>query len=146
MVNEEVEEAGTSLGAFYPEHAAVAVVDDAQTAQEFMRALKDSGYPVEAGQVWQPRQIIEGLRELKEGRNPVQKLGAFLSDEDLWQKQYHEFAQQGNAMMVIPAETADDARQIASKLDHNRIRLLRHYGDSVVTDVLPDPGEATPAH
>ncbi|MEX2081108.1 MAG: hypothetical protein WEC33_05785 [Dehalococcoidia bacterium] len=138
MTDQITHDPATSLGAFSPGEAAVAVVQDVVEGQKFADELVKAGYPREGVRLWKPEEVIQGLNDLEERRNPAQWLGAFLSDEDQWAKQYVDFAEAGHAIVMVAATVAEDARAAVDVARRHPVKLMRHYGGNVVTDLLPE--------
>lgn len=136
MDKQVLEEKPTTFGSFNPVGTVLVVADDIAAAAMISEELATAGFESRA---WAPAEVIEGLEAIQNDRNAAQKLGAFLSDEELWSNQYLEFARQGNAFVTATAPKEEDGERAREVIEGRPIRLMRHYGDSVATDLLPRP-------
>jgi hypothetical protein len=130
------EDAPTSMGLFYPEGHILAVIDDRREAERAVQTLRESGVPAEDIELMDGAWFTESIHDIREHRNPLERLLAFLAVEEReFIQAYVEESEAGHSIVVVQAEQADICERVAEVLARHGGRELRHYGRFVITDL-----------
>jgi hypothetical protein len=126
----------TQLGSFYPEGDIVAVLADADTAEQAKSAMLDAGFPQSDVDVVEGAVATATKREFETQRSVLERLEAFLSsDEDSYAQTYAEAAARGRWLIVVHAPTSEAVERARPILAKFHAEYARHYGSTVVTDL-----------
>jgi hypothetical protein len=124
----------TQLGSFYPRDHVIAVMPDRVAVMDGTRELKAAGF--KDIEVWSPTEVIHEQAVAESERNVFQKLGALVSDEENWAREYAEFAAQGQVLVAVLASEPEEAQRAGDILGAFGGHSMRHYGARTVTDLL----------
>jgi hypothetical protein len=129
------------FGIYYPTHHVVAVLRDEVAAREAVDALRRAGWAESDVHPYSAEQALEERTQFLEHRGLKQRMGALLSsavaDEREARDEYLEAAARGSHFLVVYTPTAEQVRRAHVILADHDATAMRHYGDSVMTD-LPD--------
>jgi hypothetical protein len=130
----------TQLGTLYPRDHVVAAIPETAAAHEAAGELGRAGIPATDIHMHAPATVVAYEERREEEQNPIQKLGAFISDEDEWANQYREFAEQGEWLLVVRAEDDETAERVRDVLLPHGAHHMRHYRGATVLDLV-DPDQ-----
>jgi hypothetical protein len=127
------------FGVYYPTHHVVAVLRDDLAARAATDALQRAGWSGPDIHHYTGEQVLEGRRQYLEQRSLTQRLGALVStvvaDEREARDEYLEAATRGYHFLVVYAPSAEQVHRAHVILAGHDAWAMRHYGDSVMTDL-----------
>jgi hypothetical protein len=113
---------------FNPEGFLVAILQDADQAEQARAALADAGFAETDLRVQTSRQILESWERFQAERSLAQRVVGALTDDPDAIEQYFGYARQGcSALWVRVPEEAGAKRAVRALADH-QVLHIRYYG------------------
>ena len=129
----------TSLGNPYPRDDVVAVIDDKETAEHAVRALRDAGLPEEDVDILDGPSAVEVSRSFLRGRGRLQKFEAWLStlfsDEASYAETYMLEAERGHYLVFAHAAQPEVVERVSQVLRAYGAHEMRYYALMTVTEL-----------
>jgi hypothetical protein len=128
-------------GVFYPTHHVVAALPDEAHARAAAAALARAGWAPGDVHHYSAEQVLEERRRFLERRSVTDRLSELVSsiiaDEREARDEYLEAAARGAHFLLVRAPSAEQVQRTRLILTGYDAWEMRHYGDSVVTDLPP---------
>jgi hypothetical protein len=129
----------TLLGNIYPLDDVVAVIDDKESAEQALRALRDAGLPDDDMDLLDGPMVVEADQSLRQRGGRLRKFEAWLSavfsDEADYARTYVLEAQRGHYLVVAHAAEPEVVQRVSQVLRANGAHGMRHYELLTVTDL-----------
>jgi hypothetical protein len=129
----------TSLGNPYPRDDVVAMIDDRESAERAVRALRDAGLPEDDVDLLDGPSVVEANRSFRQRRGRLQRLEAWLSslfsDEAAYATAYVLEGERGHYLVIAHAAQPEVVERISQVLRAHGARDMRHYELLTVTDL-----------
>jgi hypothetical protein len=120
---------------FAPEGFLVAILEDADQADQARAALADAGFAGRDLRVYTSRQILDSWEWFRAQRSQAQRVVGALTDDPDTIEQYFGYARQGrSALWVHVPDDADAKRAVRCLADHPVLHI-RHYGHGGQEDI-----------
>jgi hypothetical protein len=127
----------TMLGTYYPKNYVVAVLPDAESANQSIAALRKAGWGDGEIEHYTGDFVLAHHAAQEEQRGLLETIGsAFASDERVAYDQYLDEAKRGRHFITVFAPTLDHAHKVRDVLATSGAFGMRHYGDLEMTDLL----------
>jgi hypothetical protein len=126
----------TEAGFPYPENDLLAVVDDRETGERALAALRQAGIPADDAELLSGGRFLDRVNSLRERHRLLQAIG--LSDERDIIQGYVEEAEKGHCLVVVHAADPDVVQRVRHVLQDNGAHDLHHWERHTITD-LSDP-------
>jgi hypothetical protein len=113
---------------FNPRGFLVAILDDADKAEQAKAALADAGFADRDLRVYTSQQILDSWERFQAERSLAQRVAGAVTDDPDTIELYFGYAREGrSALWVHVPEEADAKRAIRALADH-QVLHIRHYG------------------
>ena len=113
---------------FNPQGFLVAILQDADQAEQARVALADAGFAHRHLRVYSSRQILDSWERFQAERSLTQRVAGALTDDPDTIELYFGYARQGrSALWVRVPDEADADRAVRYLADH-QVLHFRHYG------------------
>jgi hypothetical protein len=120
---------------FAPEGFLVAILEDADQAEEARVALAEAGFAERDLRVYTSSQILDSWERFQAERTLAQRVAGALTDDPATIELYFGYARAGrSALWVHVPDEADAKRAIRSLADH-QVLHFRHYGHDSQQDL-----------
>ena len=120
---------------FAPEGFLVAILNDADQAEEARVALAEAGFADRDLRVYTSQQILDSWERFQAERSLPQRVAGAIADHPDTIEQYFGYARQGrSALWVHVPEDADAKRAVRALADH-QVLHFRHYGHDSQQDI-----------
>jgi hypothetical protein len=129
----------TSLGNHYPRDDVVAVIDDRESAERAVRALREAGLPDDDVDLLDGPTMVEADRSFRRHRGRLKTLEAWLStlfsDEASYARTYVLEAERGHYLVIAHAPQRAVVELVSQVLRAHGAHGMRHYEFMTVTDL-----------
>jgi hypothetical protein len=129
----------TSLGNPYPRGDVVAVIDDRQSAERALRALREAGLPEDDLDLVDGPTLVQADRSFRRRRGRLQRLEAWLStlfsDDASYARTYVLEAERGHYLVFAHAPQPAVVELVSQVLRAHGAHDMRHYELMTVTDL-----------
>jgi hypothetical protein len=113
---------------FNPRGFLVAILEDADKAEQAKAALADAGFADRDLRVYTSQQILDSWERFQAERSLAQRVAGAVTDDPDTIELYFGYAREGrSALWVHVPEEADAKRAIRALADH-QVLHIRHYG------------------
>jgi hypothetical protein len=113
---------------FNPQGFLVAILEDADQAEQARATLADAGFADRDLRVYTSEQILESWERFQAERNLAQRVVGAVTDDPATIELYFGYARAGRAALwVHVADNADADRAVRRLADH-QVLHFRHYG------------------
>jgi hypothetical protein len=120
---------------FNPKGFLVAILEDADQAEQARTTLAEAGFAERDLRVYTPEQILDSWERFQTERSLAQRVAGAVTDDPATIEQYFGYARQGrSALWVHVPEEADAKRAVRSLADH-QVLHFRHYGHDRQDDI-----------
>jgi hypothetical protein len=120
---------------FNPKGFLVAILQDADQAEQARTALAEAGFAEHDLRVYTSQQILDSWERFQAERSLAQRVAGALTDDPDTIELYFGSARQGHAALWVHVpEEADAKRAIRALADH-QVLHIRHYGHSSQDDL-----------
>ena len=120
---------------FNPQGFLVAILEDADQAEQARVALAEAGFAEHDLRVYTSQQILDSWERFQAERSLGQRVVGAVTDDPDTIEQYFGYARQGrSALWVHVPDDADAGRAVRCLADH-QVLYLRHYGHGSQHDI-----------
>ena len=113
---------------FNPEGFLVAILQDADQAEQAKTTLADAGFAERDLRVYTSQEILDSWERFQSERSLAQRVAGAVTDDPDTIEQYFGYARQGrSALWVHVPDDADAKRAVRALADHPVLHF-RHYG------------------
>jgi hypothetical protein len=120
---------------FSPQGFLVAILEDADQAEQAKAALAEAGFADRDLRVYTSQQILDSWERFQVERSLAQRVAGAVTDDPDTIEQYFGYARQGrSALWVHVPEEADAKRAVRGLADH-QVLHFRHYGHNSQQDI-----------
>jgi hypothetical protein len=120
---------------FRPEGFLVAILEDADQAEQARAALAKAGFADRDLRVYTSQQILDSWQRFQAERSLAQRVVGAVTDDPATIEQYFGYAREGHAALWVHVpEDADADRAVRSLADH-QVLHFRHYGHGSQQDL-----------
>ena len=121
-----------SLGArplaFNPQGFLVAILQDADQAEQARAALAEAGFADRDLRVYTSQQILDSWERFQAERSLAQRVAGALTDDPDTIELYFGSARQGHAALWVHVPEEADAKRAIRNLADHQVLHIRHYG------------------
>jgi len=120
---------------FNPQGFLVAILQDADRAEQARAALAEAGFADRDLRVYTSQQILDSWERFQAERSLAQRVVGAVTDDPATIEQYFGYARQGrSALWVHVPDDADADRAVRCLADH-QVLHFRHYGHNSQQDL-----------
>jgi hypothetical protein len=120
---------------FNPHGFLVAILEDADQAEQARATLAEAGFAERNLRVYTSQQILDSWERFQAERSLAQRVAGAVTDDPATLEQYFGYARQGrSALWVHVPDEADAKRAVRALVDH-RVLHIRHYGQDRQDDI-----------
>ena len=120
---------------FNPQGFLVAILQDADRAEQARAALAEAGFADRDLRVYTSQQILDSWERFQAERSLAQRVVGAVTDDPATIEQYFGYARQGrSALWVHVPDDADADRAVRALADH-QVLHFRHYGHNSQQDL-----------
>jgi hypothetical protein len=120
---------------FAPEGFLVAILEDADQAEQAKATLADAGFADRDLRVYTSQEILDSWERFQAERSLAQRVAGAVTDDPETIEQYFGYARQGrSALWVHVPEEADAKRAVRALADH-WVLHFRYYGRGSQEDI-----------
>jgi hypothetical protein len=120
---------------FNPQGFLVAILEDADQAEQARAALAEAGFADRDLRVYTSQEILDSWERFQAERSLAQRVAGAVTDDPATIELYFGYARQGrSALWVHVPEEADAKRAVRVLADH-RVLHFRHYGHGSQQDI-----------
>jgi hypothetical protein len=120
---------------FNPQGFLVAILEDADQAEQARATLAEAGFAETNLRVYTSQQILDNWERFQAERSLAQRVAGAVADDPDTIEQYFGYARQGrSALWVHVPEDADAKRAVRVLADH-QVLHFRHYGHDRQDDI-----------
>src|SRR5215218_3988199 len=121
--------------AFSPQGFLVAVLEDADQAEQAKAALAAAGFADRDLRVYTSSQILDSWERFQAQRSLGQRVAGTLTDDPDTIDQYFSYARQGRSALWVHVPHDADAKRAVRALADHQILHIRHYGHNHQQDI-----------
>jgi hypothetical protein len=120
---------------FNPKGFLVAILEDADQAEQARATLAEAGFAERDLRVYTPQQILDSWERFQAERSLAQRVAGAVTDDPDTIELYFGYARQGrSALWVHVPDEADAKRAVRDPADHPVLHF-RHYGQDRQHDI-----------
>ena len=120
---------------FNPQGFLVAILEDADQAEQAKTALAEAGFADRDLRVYTSRQILDSWERFQAERSLAQRVAGALTDDPDTIEQYFGYARQGHAALGVQVPDEADAKRAIRGLADHQVLHIRHYGRDRQQDI-----------
>jgi hypothetical protein len=120
---------------FKPEGFLVAILEDADQAEQARAALADAGFAETDLRVYTSQQILDSWERFQAERSLAQRVAGAITDDPATIEQYFGYARQGRAALWVHVPEDADAKRAVRCLADHQVLHFRHYGHGSQEDI-----------
>ena len=120
---------------FNPQGFLVAILTDAEHAEQASAALADAGFADRDLRVYTSQQILDSWERFQAERSLAQRVAGALTDDPDTIEQYFGYARQGRAALWVHVRADADAKRAVRALADHQVLHFRHYGHGSQQDI-----------
>jgi hypothetical protein len=113
---------------FNPEGFLVAILEDADRAEQARTALADAGFADRDLRVYTSQQILDSWERFQAERSLAQRVAGVVTDDPATIERYFGYARQGRAALWVHVPDDADAKRAVRALADHQVLHFRHYG------------------
>jgi hypothetical protein len=129
----------SSFGNIYPRDDVIAVIDDRESAEQAVRALRDAGLSQDDVVLRDGPSVVEASRSFQQHRGRLRAFEAWLSsafsDDAAYARTYLLEAERGHYLVIAHAAKPEVVERVRQVLDAYGAHGMRHYEALTVTDL-----------
>jgi hypothetical protein len=120
---------------FNPQGFLVAILEDADQAEQARTALADAGFAERDLRVYTSQEMLDGWERFQAERSLAQRVAGAVTDDPATTERYFGYAREGrSALWVHVPDDADAKRAVRALADHPVLHI-RHYGHGSQQDL-----------
>ena len=120
---------------FNPQGFLVAIMEDADRAEQARATLADAGFADRDLRVYTPQQILDSWERFQAERSLAQRVAGAVTDDPDTIEQYFGYARQGRAALWVHVRDDADAKRAVRGLADHQVLHFRHYGHDRQDDI-----------
>jgi hypothetical protein len=120
---------------FNPQGFLVAVLEDADQAEQARAALVDAGFADRDLRVYTSQEILDSWERFRAERSLAQRVAGAVTDDPETIELYYGYARAGRAALWIHVPNDDDADRAVRDLADHQVLHFRHYGHNSQQDL-----------
>ena len=128
-----------SLGArplaFNPQGFLVAILQDADQAEQAKAALAEAGFAERDLRVYTSQQILDSWERFQAERSLAQRVAGAITDDPDTVELYFGSARQGRSALWVHVPDEADAKRAVRALADHQVLHIRHYGHGRQDDI-----------
>jgi hypothetical protein len=113
---------------FNPEGFLVAILEDADQAEQARVALAEAGFAETNLRVYTSQQILDSWERFQAERSLAQRVAGAITDDPDTLELYFGSARQGRAALWVHVPDEADAKKAICALADHQVLHIRHYG------------------
>jgi hypothetical protein len=113
---------------FNPEGFLVAILEDADQAEQARVALAEAGFAETNLRVYTSQQILDSWERFQAERSLAQRVAGAITDDPDTLELYFGSARQGRAALWVHVPDEADAKKAIRALADHQVLHIRHYG------------------
>jgi hypothetical protein len=113
---------------FNPEGFLVAILEDADQAEQARVALAEAGFDETNLRVYTSQQILDSWERFQAERSLAQRVAGAITDDPDTLELYFGSARQGRAALWVHVPDEADAKKAIRALADHQVLHIRHYG------------------
>jgi hypothetical protein len=113
---------------FNPQGFLVAVLEDAEQAEQARAALAATGFAERDLRVYTSQQILDSWERFQAERSLAQRVAGAVTDDPDTIELYFGYARQGRSALWVHVPDDDDADRAVRGLADHQVLHFRHYG------------------
>ena len=120
---------------FYPQGFLVAILEDADQAEQAKATLAAAGFADRDLRVYTSKQILDSWERFLAERSLAQRVAGAVTDDPDTIEQYFGYARAGRAALWVHVPEDDDADRAVRGLADHQVLHFRHYGHDSQQDI-----------
>jgi hypothetical protein len=120
---------------FAPEGFLVAILEDADQAEQARASLAEAGFAETNLRVHTSQQILDSWERFQAERSLAQRVAGAVTDDPDTIEQYFGYARQGRAALWVHVPDDADAKRAVRALADHQVLHFRHYGHDSQQDI-----------
>ena len=120
---------------FNPQGFLVAILEDADQAEQARAALADAGFADRDLRVYTSQQILDSWERFQAERSLAQRVAGAVTDDPDTIELYFGSARQGHAALWVHVPEEADAKKAIRNLADHQVLHIRHYGHDRQDDI-----------
>ena len=120
---------------FAPEGFLVAILEDADQAEQARATLVDAGFADRDLRVYTSQQILDSWERFQAERSLDQRVAGAVTDDPDTIEQYFGYARQGRSALWVHVPADADAKRAVRALADHSVLHFRHYGHGGQEDI-----------
>ena len=120
---------------FNPQGFLVAILDDADQAEQAKATLAEAGFADRDLRVYTSPQILDSWEQFQAERSLAQRVVGAVTDDPDTIEQYFGYARQGHAALWVHVPDDADAKRAVRCLADHQVLHFRHYGHNSQQDL-----------
>jgi len=120
---------------FNPQGFLVAILEDADQAEQARAALADAGFADRDLRVYSSKQILDSWERFQAERSLAQRVVGAVTDDPDTIERYFGYAREGRSALWVRVPDEDDANRAVRSLADHQVLHFRHYGHGSQQDI-----------
>jgi len=120
---------------FNPQGFLVAILQDADQAEQAKATLAKAGFAETDLRVYTSQQILDSWERFQAERSLAQRVAGAITDDPATIEQYFGYARQGRAALWVHVPEDADAKRAVRCLADHQVLHFRHYGHGSQEDI-----------
>jgi hypothetical protein len=120
---------------FNPQGFLVAILEDADQAEQARATLAEAGFAETNLRVYTSQQILDSWERFQTERSLARRVAGAITDDPATIEQYFGYARQGRSALWVHVPDDADANQAVRALVDHQVLHFRHYGHDSQKDI-----------
>jgi hypothetical protein len=120
---------------FNPQGFLVAILQDADKAEQAKTTLAEAGFAESDLRVYTSQQILDSWERFQSERSLAQRVAGAVTDDPATIEQYFGYARQGRSALWVHVPDEADAKRAVRVLANHQVLHFRHYGRDSQQDI-----------
>jgi hypothetical protein len=120
---------------FNPQGFLVAILEDADQAEQAKASLAEAGFADHDLRVYTSQQILESWERFQAERSLAQRVAGAVTDDPATIELYFGYARQGRSALWVHVPADVDAKRAVRTLADHQVLHFRHYGHGSQQDI-----------
>ena len=120
---------------FNPQGFLVAILEDADQAEQAKATLVDAGFADRDLRVYTSQQILDSWERFQAERSLAQRVAGAVTDDPATIELYFGYAREGRAALWVHVPDDADANRAVRSLADHQVLHFRHYGHGTQRDL-----------
>jgi hypothetical protein len=120
---------------FNPQGFLVAILEDADQAEQARATLAEAGFADRDLRVYTSQQILDSWKRFQVERSLAQRVAGAVTDDRDTIELYFGYARQGHAALWVRVPDEADADRAVRRLADHQVLHFRHYGHGTQQDL-----------